>query len=230
MILIISIWAIFLCSIKSIRGMNVFLKLQKILLALMFFGIASSFANNCELVNFHGGEHGLIEFKCDEDTSLKKNKVVFYFTGSNVKIDSIKVDEGRVDYDIDNISANLRKVELNVVTETLLTDLDYKAHEDEIVKLRIKAQRDSNLDYKLLWGGVVKNSYKNRKNKNNNLQFYRDKSGNFFAYEKGLACAISDDCDDKVKLSKDCDSQKCQKLSQKMNIYADFGIAHQRLV
>ena len=196
----------------------------------MLFGIVSSYASNCEVVNFHNGEHGLIEFKCDEDTSLKKNKVVFYFTGSNVKIDSIKVDEGKVDYDINKISAKLRKVELNVVTETLLTDLDYKAHEGEIVKVRIKAQRKSNLDYKLLWGGVVKNSYKNRKNKNNNLQFYRDKSGNFFAYEKGLNCAISNNCDDKIKLSKNCDSEKCKELSQKLGVYADFGIAHQRLV
>lgn len=187
------------------------------------------YANSCELVGAKSGKHGLLEFKCHQDTSLKKNKLIFYLVGSGVKIDSIEVDNGKVDYDIDKISKKLRRVELNIVTETMLKDLDFTAYEGEIVKLRIKSKKDSNLDYELLWGGVVKNSYKNRKNKNNNLRLYRNKSGNFFAYRKGIECAISNDCDKKINFFKNCDSNKCQKLNQKLRTYADFGIIHQRL-
>ncbi|AIT10325.1 hypothetical protein LO80_07815 [Candidatus Francisella endociliophora] len=200
------------------------------MLGVFLFYITGLYAKGCELVNFENGKNGLLEFKCDEDVSLKNNKLVFYFTGSRVKVDSIKVAGGKTDYDIDKISRKLRRVELNVVTETIFKDLDYTAHEGEIVKLEITPKRKSNLNYKVLWGGVVKNSYKNRKNKNNNLQFYRNKTGDFFAYEDGLECAIKHDCDDKIELSKQCDSERCHKLNQKLSIYSDFGMAHQRIV
>lgn len=119
---------------------------------------------------------------------------------------------------------------LNIVKKTILDfELDYIAYRQQPVKLIIQAKKDSNLDYQILWGGVVKNSYTNTKNNNNNFQFYITKS-KLFVVKNGLECSIKGDCDANINIADRNDSPQANELLQKLATYFDFGIVHQRLV
>ena len=64
---------------------------------------------------------------------------------------------GNVDFSIDQVAKNVKQVSLNIVKKTILDfELDYIAYRQQPVKLTIQAKKDSNLDYQILWGGVVK--------------------------------------------------------------------------
>lgn len=192
--------------------------------------ILKLYANDCELINFNAGYHGLLKFVCHQDISLQDNKLIFYIVGKNVKIEKINVNGGKIDYDMDKISKNINQVTLNISTESLFIDLDFIAYENQPIKLFIEPEKKSNLDYKILFGGVVKNSYNNKVNKNNNLQFHRNNLGEFFVFKNGLECFINESCKDKVKISNNCGSQQCNKINQKLSLYKGFGIIHQRFI
>lgn len=205
--------------------------LKKISVFLLFVLIVSNlYANNCELVNYKNGKNGLIEFKCDEKTSLKGNKVIFYIVGDKTEIDNIRFDDGKVNYKVNEVSSNIKRIKLNIVVESIIKDLDFEAQKNQIIKLKIESEKDADMNYQILWGGVIKNSYSYKKSRGNRLQFYVNKSGKFFAYEDGLECSIKDDCEDQIKISKDCSSQLCKKLNQRLGIYSDFGMVHQKII
>ncbi|APA82341.1 hypothetical protein N894_0357 [Francisella tularensis subsp. novicida PA10-7858] len=148
------------------------LKISAIFLVLIV-SVCNVYAANCQLIDTQNGSNGLVEFSCDQDVSLDDNKVIFYIVGKDVEIDSIKVSRGDIDFTIDQVTKNVKRVSLNIVKKTILDfELDYIAYRQQPVKLIIQAKKDSNLDYQILWGGVVRNSYTNTKNNNNNFQFY----------------------------------------------------------
>jgi hypothetical protein len=188
------------------------------------------YAINCSFQGFKKNRvDSRLEFKCHEDTSLKDNKLIFYIIGKNVKIKTIETSEGKVDFDIADISKNIKQVSVNISIETWLMNFDYTADKDKKIELTIISKQDSNRDFKILWGGVIKNSHSSKKSKNNDFQFYRNDDDQFYIVKKGLSCYLKDDCDDDIKiLDSSCNSQKCKLLKQKLGIYSDFGIIHQR--
>ncbi|MED7787660.1 hypothetical protein [Francisella sp. 19X1-34] len=188
------------------------------------------YALNCSFLGFEKNRvDSRLRFKCHEDTSLKDNKLMFYIIGKNVKIETIKSPEGKVDFNIDDISENIKQVSVNISIETWLIDLNYTADKDKAIELTILPKKDSNRDFKILWGGVIKNSHSSKKTKNNDFQFYRNKDDQFYVVKKGLNCYLKDDCDDNIKVSNNtCNSKNCKLLRQSLGIYADFGIIHQR--
>ncbi|WP_104929174.1 hypothetical protein [Francisella tularensis] len=207
------------------------LKISAIFLVLIV-SICNVYAANCQLIDTQNGSNGLVEFSCDQDVSLDDNKVIFYIVGKDVEIDSIKVSRGDIDFTIDQVTKNVKRVSLNIVKKTILDfELDYIAYRQQPVKLIIQAKKDSNLDYQILWGGVVKNSYTNTKNNNNNnnFQFYITKS-KLFVVKNGLECSIKGDCDANINIADQNDSPQANELLQKLATYFDFGIVHQRLV
>mgnify|MGYP005666595303 CR=1 FL=1 len=206
------------------------LKLKSALLISIFI-LASNlvYAINCQLIDSQSGYKGLIDFSCDTDISLDDNKVVFYLIGNNIDIKSIDVSDADVKYSIDTIAENIKRVGFNVSKKTLFVDLDYTAYKDKPIKVTITAQKNTNLEYKILWGGIVNNSNKIQKNNNNNLQFYRTRSRELFAIKNGLECAINADCDDKISLLNQ-DGSQMNKLAQNILGYLGFGIVHQELV
>lgn len=173
-----------------------------------------------------------LKFTCSEDTSLKDNKLVFYVVGKKNEIKTVEMPGARVDFDIDEVSKNILQVSVNISVKIRAKEyIDYMAGKDKSVELTIIPEDNSSHDYKILWGGVIKNSYSPKKSKKKNLQLYRDDKGNFYVIEKGLNCYIKDDCDDDIEiLDNNCNSQKCKLLKQKLGIYANFGIIHQRLI
>ncbi|AEB27259.1 pilus assembly protein [Francisella cf. novicida Fx1] len=205
------------------------LKISVIFLVLIV-SICNVYAANCQLIDAQNGSNGLVEFSCDQDVSLDDNKVIFYIVGKDVEIDSIKVSRGDIDFTIDQVTKNVKRVSLNIVKKTILDfELDYIAYRQQPVKLIIQAKKDSNLDYQILWGGVVRNSYTNTKNNNNNFQFYITKS-KLFVVKNGLECSIKGDCDANINIADRNDSPQANELLQKLATYFDFGIVHQRLV
>ncbi|EDZ90036.1 hypothetical protein [Francisella tularensis] len=205
------------------------LKISAIFLVLIV-SICNVYAANCQLIDTQNGSNGLVEFSCDQDVSLDDNKVIFYIVGKDVEIDSIKVSRGDINFTIDQVTKNVKRVSLNIVKKTILDfELDYIAYRQQPVKLIIQAKKDSNLDYQILWGGVVKNSYTNTKNNNNNFQFYITKS-KLFVVKNGLECLIKGDCDANINIADQNDSPQATQLLQKLATYFDFGIVHQRLV
>ena len=139
--------------------------------------------------------------------------------------------KGKVDFDVKDISENIEQVSVNISIEIQSKDFDYTADRDKPVELKIISKQGGNRDFKMLWGGVIKNSHSSKKDKSNNFQFYRDKDNHFYIVEKGLSCSIKDDCDDDIKiLDNSCNSEKCRLLKQKLGIYSDFGIIHQRSI
>ncbi|WP_150466778.1 hypothetical protein [Francisella sp. SYW-9] len=206
--------------------------LKRFIIVFMFALLASKtvYALNCSFISLGKNrvDNRLI-FKCHEDTSLKDNKLIFYIIGKNVKIKTIKSSEGKVDFDIDDITNNIKQVSVNISIETWFRDFDYTADKDEAIELTIISKKDSNRDFKVLWGGVIKNSHSAKNSKNNDFQFYRNKDNHFYIVEKGLSCFLKGDCDDTINLSdSDGNSQQCKLLRQKLSIYSDFGIIHQR--
>ncbi|AEB28142.1 hypothetical protein [Francisella hispaniensis] len=196
----------------------------------LFLSICNIYATNCQLIDTQNGSNGLVEFTCDQDISLDDNKVIFYIVGKSVEIDSIRVSRGNVDFTIDQVAKNVKRVSLNIVKKTILNfELDYIAYRQQPVKLMIQAKKGSNFDYQILWGGVVKNSYTNKKNKNKNFQFYTTKS-KLFVVKNGLECSIKDDCDANINILDQNNSPQATELFQKLATYFDFGIVHQRLV
>ncbi|ABI83410.1 hypothetical protein IBE73_05115 [Francisella tularensis] len=152
------------------------LKISAIFLVLIV-SICNVYAANYQLIDAQNGSNGLVEFSCDQDVLLDDNKVIFYIVGKDVEIDSVKVSRGDIDFTIDQVTKNVKRVSLNIVKKTILDfELDYIAYRQQPVKLIIQAKKDSNLDYQILWGRVVKNSYTNTENNNNNFQFYITKS------------------------------------------------------
>ncbi|APC95204.1 hypothetical protein IBE10_00845 [Francisella tularensis subsp. novicida] len=207
------------------------LKISAIFLVLIV-SVCNVYAANCQLIDTQNGSNGLVEFSCDQDVSLDDNKVIFYIVGKDVEIDSIKVSRGDIDFTIDQVTKNVKRVSLNIVKKTILDfELDYIAYRQQPVKLIIQAKKDSNLDYQILWGGVVRNSYTNTKNNNNNnnFQFYITKS-KLFVVKNGLECSIKGDCDANINIADQNDSPQANELLQKLATYFDFGIVHQRLV
>ncbi|APC92197.1 hypothetical protein BBG19_1469 [Francisella sp. MA067296] len=197
---------------------------------MLIVSICNIYAANCQLIDVQNGFSGSVEFACDQDISLDDNKVIFYILGKGVDIDSIKVSRGDVNFEIDQVAKNVKRVSLNIVKKTILDfELDYIAYKEQPVKLTIQAKKDSSLDYQILWGGIVKNSYTNKNNKNNNFQFYRTKS-KLFAVKNGLECSIKDDCDANINIADQNDPRQSRELIQKLATYFDFGIVHQRLV
>lgn len=196
----------------------------------LFLSICNIYATNCQLIDTQNGSNGLVEFTCDQDISLDDNKVIFYIVGKSVEIDSIRVSRGNVDFTIDQVAKNVKRVSLNIVKKTILDfELDYIAYRQQPVKLMIQAKKGSNFDYQILWGGVVKNSYTNKKNKNKNFQLYTTKS-KLFVVKNGLECSIKGDCDANINILDQNDSPQATELFQKLATYFDFGIVHQRLV
>ncbi|GMN89430.1 hypothetical protein [Francisella sciaenopsi] len=206
------------------------LKLKSALLISIFI-LASNlvYAINCQLIDSQNGYKGFIDFSCDTDISLDDNKVIFYLIGNDIDIKSIDVSDADVKYSIDTVAENIKRVSLNVSKKTLFVDLDYTAYKDKPINVTITAQKDTNLEYKILWGGVVNNSNKIQKNNNNNLQFYRTISRELFGIKNGLECAINADCDDKISLLNQ-DGSQMNKLAQNISGYLSFGIVHQELV
>jgi hypothetical protein len=206
--------------------------LKKFIIAYIFVLLASKvvYALNCSFISLEKNRvDSRLSFKCHEDTSLKDNKLIFYIIGKNVKIKTIKSSEGKVDFDIDDITNNIKQVSVNISIETWFKDFDYTADKDETIELTIISKQDGNRDFKVLWGGVIKNSHSAKNSKNNDFQFYRSKDNHFYIVKKGLSCFLKDDCDDSINLSdSDCSSRKCKLLRQKLGIYSDFGIIHQR--
>lgn len=196
----------------------------------LFLSICNIYATNCQLIDTQNGSNGLVGFTCDQDISLDDNKVIFYIVGKSVEIDSIRVSRGNVDFTIDQVAKNVKRVSLNIVKKTILDfELDYIAYRQQPVKLMIQAKKGSNFDYQILWGGVVKNSYTNKKNKNKNFQLYTTKS-KLFVVKNGLECSIKGDCDANINILDQNDSPQATELFQKLATYFDFGIVHQRLV
>ncbi|MEY8702740.1 hypothetical protein AB4F11_07105 [Francisella philomiragia] len=187
------------------------------------------YAINCQLINSQNGYKGFIEFSCDTDISLGDNKVIFYLIGNNIDIKSIAISDADVKYSIDTVAENIKRVSFNVSKKTLFVDLDYTAYKDKPIKVTITAKKDTNLEYKILWGGVVNSSNKIQKNNNNNLQFYRTRSRDLFAIKNGLECTINADCDDKISLLNQGSAQ-ISSLVQDISGYLSFGIIHQKLV
>lgn len=208
------------------------LKLKSVLLISIFI-LASNlvYAINCQLIDSQSGYKGFLEFSCDTDISLDDNKAIFYLIGNNVDIKSIDVSDADADvkYSIDTIAENIKRVSLNISKKTLFVDLDYTAYKDKPIKITITAKKDTNLEYKILWGGIVKNSYKIQKSSGNNLQFYTTTSRELFAVKDGLGCTIKADCDDKISLLNQ-DGLQMSKLARGISGYLSFGIIHQELV
>ncbi|MBY7734087.1 hypothetical protein [Francisella philomiragia] len=206
------------------------LKLKSALLISIFI-LASNlvYAVNCQLIDSQSGYKGFIDFSCDTDISLDDNKVIFYLIGNDIDIKSIDVSDVEVNYSIDTVAENIKRVSLNVSKKTLFVDLGYTAYKDKPIKVTIAAKKDTNLEYKILWGGVVKNSYKIQKSSGNNLQFYRTTSRELFVVKDGLGCAIKADCDDKISLLNQ-DGLQMDKLAKDISGYLSFGIIHQELI
>lgn len=206
------------------------LKLKSALLISIFI-LASNlvYAINCQLIDSQNGYKGFIDFSCDTEISLDDNKVIFYLIGNDIDIKSIDVSDVEVNYSIDTVAENIKRVSFNVSKKTLFVDLGYTAYKDKPIKVTITAQKDTNLEYKILWGGVVNNSNKIEENNSNNLQFYRTRSRELFTIKNGLECAINADCDDKISLLNQ-DGSQMNKLAQNISGYMSFGIVHQELV
>ncbi|AJI55183.1 putative pilus assembly protein [Francisella philomiragia] len=206
------------------------LKLKSVLLISIFI-LASNlvYAINCQLIDSQSGYKGFLEFSCDTDISLDDNKAIFYLIGNNVDIKSLDVSDANIKYSIDTIAENIKRVNLNISKKTLFVDLDYTANKDKPIKIAITAKKDTNLEYKVLWGGVVNSSNKIQKNNNNNLQFYRTRSRELFAVKDGLGCTIKADCDDKISLLNQ-DGLQMSKLDRGISGYLSFGIIHEKLV
>ncbi|MEY8714039.1 hypothetical protein AB9G26_02000 [Francisella philomiragia] len=206
------------------------LKLKSALLISIFI-LASNlvYAINCQLIDSQSGYKGFIDFSCDTDMSLDDNKVIFYLIGNDIDIKSIDVSDADVKYSIDTVAENIKRVSFSLSKKTLFVDLGYTAYKDKPIKVTITAQKDANLEYKILWGGVVNNSNKIEKNNNNNLQFYRTRSRELFGIKNGLECAINADCDDKISLLNQ-DGSQMNKLAKDISGYLSFGIVHQELV
>lgn len=197
----------------------------------MIFTSTNLYATSCNMVRYTSGYNGRVVFQCDDDISLKSNKLVFYITGKNVNIEDISFDIVESDYSIEEISPQIKKVSLNAFMKGWLNDQDFIAEKNKQILFSIKIARDSNPKYKILWGGVIRNSYRNHKSKENNIQLYKNKKGNIFLLEKGLDCTIQDDCDARIYIDKDCDAEGgCKGIKEYFDSKAALGVVHQAQV
>lgn len=203
----------------------------KLLLSIitMIFLTQLSFAKDtplCNISEYSNGYNGKLSFKCNERISLSDNKVVFYIVGI-VELDRIDIHGVKAKFKTDQISKGLAKVTVNLVTEGVLYDGDYMVDKDRLVNLRLIFSGDSNPKYKVLWGGVIKNSYKQTKIKSDNIQIYRNLNGRVYLYMDGLKCAIGKDCDDKIYIDKDCKNNKnCNKFNNDGNNRKIYGLVY----
>ncbi|WP_246145946.1 hypothetical protein [Francisella marina] len=209
--------------------MNNLIKLKYVVLVSIFFLVSNLvYASSCQLIDNQSGYKGFLEFSCDAEISLDDNKIVFYLIGKGVDVDSIDLANADVKYSVDDIAENVKRVSLNISKKTLFIDFDYFAYKDKPVKLKITVKKNSNLNYEVLWGGIVKNSYKIQKSSGNNLQFYRTTSKDIFAIKDGFKCTLDDDCDGRIKLLNQNNLENHKSL-QKVLGYLNFGIIYQKL-
>ncbi|MDE4990400.1 hypothetical protein NAH39_09985, partial [Francisella tularensis subsp. holarctica] len=82
--------------------------------------ICNVYAANCQLIDAQNGSKGLVEFSCDQDVLLDDKKVIFYIVGKDVEIDSVKVSRGDIDFTIDQVTKNDKRVSLNIVKKTIM--------------------------------------------------------------------------------------------------------------
>ena len=210
---------------------DVRLKIKTLILIAMIFSSVNLFAASCNMIRYASGYNGSVVFECDDDISLKDNKLVFYITGENVDAEDISFVGVEADYSIEKISPQIKKVSLNVFTKGWLDEEDFVAEKGRKIPFSIEVARGSNSSYEILWGGVVKNSYKNYKSKANNIQLYKNKAGNIFLLEKGLDCTIQDDCDSKIYIDKNCDEENsCKAIKEYFDSKGSLGVVHQRQV
>ncbi len=160
------------------------MKIKALILVVLIFSSINLFATSCNMASYANGYNGRVVFECDDDISLKDNKLVFYVTGKNVDIEGISFDGVETDYSIEEISPQIKKVSLNVFIKGWLDDQDFVAEKDKQTPFKLKVARGSNPSYEILWGGIVKNSYKNYKSKANNIQIYKDKIGSIYMLKK----------------------------------------------
>ena len=211
--------------------MGVKLKIKTLMLIALIFSSVELYSMSCNMDSYAKGYNGRVVFECDDDISLKDNKLVFYVTGKNVHIEGISFDGVETDYSIEEISRQIKKVSLNVFIKGWLDDQDFVAEKDKQTSFKLKVARGSNPNYEILWGGIVKNSYKNYRSKANNIQLYKDKTGNIYMLKKGLDCSIKDDCDSKIYIDDDCSKNgSCEKLKRHFDSKIGLGIIHQRLI
>ena len=197
----------------------------------MFFCSSELYATSCSMVRYANGYNGSVVFECDDDTSLEDNKLVFYIAGKNVNIEDISLDTVESDYAIEEISPQIKKISLNIFVKGWLIDQAFIAEKNRQIRFGIEVARGSNSNYDILWGGVVKNSYKNHKSKANNIQLYKNKVGNIYLLKKGLDCTIKDNCDSEIYIDKDCDENGgCEEIRQYFDSKSALGVVHQKRV
>ncbi|QLE79848.1 hypothetical protein FLM55_08935 [Francisella sp. Scap27] len=195
-------------------------------LTLLFnFAYAEDFVQ-CHISEYTNGYDGKLSFKCDNEISLSENKVVFYIVG-DAKLDNIRLYGVKVKYKEDEITKGLSKISVNLVTKGVFVDSDYIVNKNNTVNLKLIFSGDSNPKYKVLWGGVVKNSYKQRKPQKRNIQIYQGLDGKVYFYENGLKCAIENDCDDKVYIDENCqDNKNCNKFDNNYKNKKKYGLVY----
>ena len=211
--------------------MGMGLRTKALILIIIIFCSSNLYATSCNMVSYANGYNGRVVFECDDDISLKDNKLIFYVIGKNVDIEEISFDGIETDYSVEDISPQIKKVSLNAFIKGWLDDEDFVAEKDRQILFSISMVRKTNPDYKILWGGTVKNSYKNYKSKANNIQLYKNGIGHIYLLEKGLDCTIQDDCDSKIYIDKDCDEENgCKAIKEYFDSKAALGVVHQQQV
>ncbi|MFT5950765.1 MAG: hypothetical protein ACI9BN_001018 [Francisella sp.] len=207
------------------------MKIKTLIFVALIFSSVELYATSCNMVRYDNGYNGSVVFKCDDDISLKNNKLVFYMTGKSVGMEGISFDGVETDYSIEEIFQQIKKVSLNVHIKGWLDDQDFVAEKGKQISFKIKVARDSNPNYKILWGGVVKNSYKNYKSKANNIQLYKNETGRVYVLKKGLDCTIQDDCDSKIYIDENCgEKTNCKEVGQYFDLKGALGVVHQKRV
>lgn len=180
----------------------------------------------CEISEYSNGYRGKLSFRCNEDVSLSDNKAVFYIVG-DANLDKIALYNVKVKFKSREIAKNLTKVSVNLVTEGIFGDRSYVVKKDKAINLRLLFSGKAKPKYKVLWGGVIKNSYKQKVIKSSDIQIFQNMQGRVYFYKKGLKCAIENDCDDKFYIDKNCkEHNNCNKFDKDGNNKNLFGLVY----